>query len=118
MKRFGSLIVISILAAAGVISIGNAVAQEIHKPNFKPTELQTLRLQLKQRDAQIAQKDLFIAQQNFQAALKLLNDEADKVKAENSWPKETGFDANALTFAEGPKADPPDTGNKLKGEFK
>lgn len=105
MKSFRSLLVISILAAAGVISIGNAVAQEIH--SFKPTELQTLRLQVKQLQAQTAQKDLFIAQQNFQAALKTLNDEADKVKAENNWPKETGFDANALTFAEGPKSNPP-----------
>lgn len=68
-----------------------------------PSEVQRLRLQLKQKDAQLAQKDLYIAQQNFQAAIKLLNDEAAKVKQDNGWPAATGFNADTLQFAEGPK---------------
>ena len=97
MKNY---LIISILAAAGIISIGNAIAQEIHKSKFEPTEIQLLRLQVKQKDVQLAQKDYFIAQQNFNTTVKELNDEAAKVKEENKWPDGLVFNQEKLSFTE------------------
>lgn len=70
---------------------------------YVPTELQELRLQVKLKDAQLAQKDYFIAQQNLNFALKSLNDEAARVKTENKWPDGLVFNQEKLSFTEEPK---------------
>lgn len=64
------------------------------------SEIQTLRLQVKQKDAQIAQQNVFVAQQAFSAAIKALRDEADKVKVENKWPAEVQFSPENLMFVD------------------
>lgn len=62
------------------------------------TEMQTLRLQVKQRDAQIAQQNVFIAQSNFAVAIKALREESEKVKFENKWPEDLQFVPEQLIF--------------------
>ena len=64
------------------------------------SEIQTLRLQVKQKDAQIAQQNVFVAQQSFSAALKALKEEAEKVRIENKWPAEVQFSPEQLVFAD------------------
>jgi hypothetical protein len=103
------IVIIALFLFAGLAVVGAEI-----KPKYAPTEIQTLRLQLRQKDAQIAQKDYFIAQQNFQAAVKALDDEADKVKTENQWPSGVLFDKDKLTFAEPPPEQPHST---LEGHY-
>jgi high-affinity K+ transport system ATPase subunit B len=92
-------IIIIIAVGLFVTMLFNAFAEDL--PNsYQPTEIQTLHLQVKQRDAQLAQKDFFIAQQNLQIALKALNDEAAKVKVENNWPDGLVFNQEKLSFTE------------------
>jgi len=85
---------VGFLLASGVFA-GQAVA-----PKYSPTEVQTLRLQVKQRDAQIAQKDAQLAQEHFQSVLAALQAEAEKVRVENKWPETVKFDPNSLNFTE------------------
>lgn len=73
------------------------------KPKYQPNEMQSLQLKVAQQQAQIAQKDLFIAQQNFQLALATLKAESDRVKQENKWDAEVIFNPETLTFIDTPK---------------
>jgi hypothetical protein len=87
------------LGAIGLLLAGLAIRAQLSKPKvFQPSETQVLRLQLRQKDAIIAQKDMQVVQQRFQDALNALNAEADKVKAENRWPKDVKFSPDTLTF--------------------
>ena len=92
-----SLTIAFILAILALMAVLIARGQTLPAP-YIPNELQSLRLQLRQRDAQLAQKDLFIAQRNLDSALKALNDEAAKVKEENNWPDGLVFDQQKLSF--------------------
>lgn len=104
-----ALVILVIGWFAGGVVIG---AQE--KKEYKLTEVQLLRLQVKQKDAQIAQVRFQASQQAFQAAINDLQAEASKVKEQNSWDKDVVFNADALTFSEAPKPakDPKDSKEK------
>lgn len=65
---------------------------------YKPTELQALKLQVLQKDAQLAQVQLQRAQQAFQGALAALDAEAGAVKKANNWPADVQFSPDTLTF--------------------
>lgn len=67
-------------------------------PGLTPTENQSLRLTNKQLVAQLRQKDAQQAELAFQQSLADLQAEADKVKTEQGWPKETQFDIGTLKF--------------------
>jgi hypothetical protein len=69
---------------------------------YAPSEVQSLRLQVRQKDAQIAQNALEKAQLRFQQTLVDLQAEAERIKTENKWPKDTQFDPNNLVFNEPP----------------
>lgn len=92
-------------------------AQE-SKPKYLPNQIQSLQLKVAQQKAQIAQKDLFIAQQNFQAALSELEQAGDKVKTENSWDRGVVFNPETLAFIDGPKLVPTKDEKKSKGDEK
>jgi len=83
-----------ILAGGGFAIYKAAVAPQV----FKPSELQLLRLQVKQRDAQIAQIAAQDLNNKFQKTLDELRAEGDKVKAENKWDSTVVFNPNDLTF--------------------
>ena len=90
--------VFSIISFWGLLMQGQET-----KVKYQPNELQSLRLKVTQQQAQIAQKDLFIAQQNFQIALAALKVEGDKVKRENQWDAGVIFNPETLMFIDPPK---------------
>ena len=85
---------------AVLVAIPAAMAQE---KDYKPSEIQLLRLQVKQKDAFLAQRDVNDAQTRFNQALTELQDEAKKVETENSWADVT-FNPQDLSFKATPKA--------------
>lgn len=93
--------------------IGGAVISAQEVKEYKPTEVQLLRLQVKQKDAQMAQLRFQAAQQAFQSSINDLQIEASKIKEQNQWDKGTIFNADSLTFSEAPKPEPP---KKVEGK--
>ena len=81
-------------------------AQAAPAAKFEPTEVQKLRLEVKQRDAQLAQVGLQEAQRQFRAALDNFRNEGETVKKENHWPETVQFDPQTLTFKDLPAPKP------------
>ena len=98
--RLFSWAFVTILLICVSAFVSSVVAQDKPPapPTLTPTEVQSLRLQVRQRDAVIAKVQLDAAQQKFQAALKDLSDEAERVKSENKWDKTVAFDVNSMSF--------------------
>lgn len=109
-------IVVGAVLAAGIgltfISVAGLAQSPPAAPpapaKYVPTELQLLKLQVAQKDAQLAQIQLQRAQQAFQGALAALDAEAGAVKKENRWPDAVQFSPDTLTFA---IVDPPKKNN-------
>ena len=99
---------VTLSIAVFLIAIGGSlsIAQDGKPKSFTPTELQTLRLQVKQKDALLAKNLLEQAQNNFLKALSDLQAEGDKVKQENGW-KDVSFNPSDLTFSVPEKKDVP-----------
>lgn len=106
MRRIVRFILVCTLSFIGGWSVGLVIeAQTVQsKPPapsvYVPSEVQLLRLQVRQRDALLAQQELARAQSQFQQALLSLNAEADKVKLDNKWPVTLTFDPGTVTFNE------------------
>jgi len=110
----GRLIILTLLAFGLLLGLGaqDKLAAPVKNLNegtniaakdvFKPTEIQSLRLQVKQRDALLAKAALEQAQRQFQQALTDLTSEGERVKQENGWAKDTQFQPNDLTFSAAP----------------
>jgi hypothetical protein len=81
-----------------------ACAHERAAVKYVANDTQTLRLKLAQTTAKLAQSQLqaicTAPQQAFQKSIQDLDAEADKVKLENHWPKETAFNPDTLVFSE------------------
>lgn len=92
--------------AFGLLITSEILGAQATAPKYTPTEVQSLRLQVKQRDAQIAQRDMVAAQEKFQNFLAVLQSEGDKVRLENKWPDTVKFDLNTLGFTETPVVTP------------
>lgn len=60
-------------------------------------------LELRQKDAIIAEQQWKQALSDRDAAYAALDAEAEKIKTANGWPKDLLFDRKALTFIEAPK---------------
>jgi hypothetical protein len=86
---------VSCLTVLGFATFGQAPT-----PKYQPTEIQLLRLQVLQRDAQIAQMQ-------FYQKVAALQAEGQKVKTENKWPADVRFNPDTLTFEEAPPPPPP-----------
>ena len=69
---------------------------------YELSEIQKLRLEVKQKDAQLAQQNLSFAQQAFQQRIAAFNAEAQKVEQENGWPSTLKIDPNTLMFTDPP----------------
>lgn len=111
MKRAVPIVVLAILTGAllAVVKAQQPSAPGANRPAsvYIPSELQLLRLQVKQRDALLAQQEVTRAQAQFQAIMGALNAEADKVKTENGWPKALYFHPGPITFDETPEPGQP-----------
>jgi hypothetical protein len=86
VKKIGVVAVMVLLA-------GSVVAQAPAK--YAPSEVQLLKLQVRQKDAQLAQ---VAAQQAYTALLS----EAAAVKRENKWDDKVIFNPESLTFTDPP----------------
>lgn len=85
--RIAIRILIWLLVFAGAAALAEEKAKE-----YKPTEIQSLRLQVKQRDA-------LLAWNRYQAALNDLSAESERVKKANGWPDEVVFNGETLKFS-------------------
>lgn len=86
--------------AVSLFFAGSLVAGQAAAPDdYKPSEVQSLKLQVKQKDVLLAQAAAQKATEVFQQSLAALSEEAENVKKENNWPKELTFDVNNLKFA-------------------
>jgi hypothetical protein len=94
------IVALGTLIGAGIVSCQTKPAA------LTPTELETLKLQVKQKDAQLKRQAFNQAQAEFQAAYGALMDEANAVKKDHKWPVETLFDPDKLQFSQ-PPATPP-----------
>lgn len=102
MKRF---IIVSLLVGMAMTLVALAqqpgpVSQAQMNSKYKPNENQQLRLQVKQKDAQLAQYELQAAQSKFGNALQELDAEGVKVEKENGWPDTVKMDRATLNFFE------------------
>lgn len=95
-------IVMELVLLVGAALIGAQTPAPPVTAKLEPTEVQALRLTVKQQAAKLAQRDLADAQARFNAAVAVLNAEADRVKAEQGWAKDVRFDMDALTFTAPP----------------
>jgi len=73
-------------------------AQEKAK-EYKLTEVQLLKLQVQQKDAQLLQAQLQNIQRQFQEKVTDLMSTAQKIKLENGWSPDTKFDPDKLLFS-------------------
>lgn len=69
---------------------------------YKPTEVQQLRLQVKQRDAWLAQRDAIEAQRRYQQAVGELNALGEAIRMENGWPESVVFNPDKVEFSQTP----------------
>jgi hypothetical protein len=90
--------IITIIILLGIAAIVGA--QTLPESKYKLSEIQLLRLQVRQKDALLAQQALSQAQANFQNAMSALTAEASKVKEENKWDAKVQFDAGTLQFSD------------------
>ena len=79
-----------------------AFGQEGKDKKYTLTEVQQLRLQVMQRDAQLLQVRLQETQRQFQEKVSELMATAQKVKLEQGWPPETVFNPDTLQFSAPP----------------
>jgi len=91
--------VVAVAIIIGAFLARPARPQDKPPTAFTPTEVQALRLQVKQKDAQLAQQAMSAAQANFSKALLDLNAEAERVKSEQHWNKDVTFNPNDLSFS-------------------
>jgi len=66
---------------------------------YVPNEVQQLKLQVRQKDAQLAQVALREAQSNFQQKVKELMEEGIEVRKANGWPDKVTMNPDSLTFS-------------------
>jgi hypothetical protein len=84
-----------VIVTTGAVIIRSQTAKP---PVYEPSEVQALRLQLKQRDA----RDALVA---FQQAAAALNQACEAVRSENKWPVTVKCNPDTLKFAD--SAPPP-----------
>jgi hypothetical protein len=111
MKRISIIIGLTFLVFAALV----VLAAQTPPPQYMPSEVQALRLQVKQKDAIIAQRDSQEAMSRAQAAFAALLAEGEKIKADNKWPAEVKFDPQGLVFIAPPPPPATPTPEKPKG---
>ena len=73
---------------------------------YEPTEVENLRLQVKQRDAQMAQIYFVQFQQKYNDAVQELYKECTSVRDHHNWPTTVTCKPEDLTFFNTPKEEP------------
>ena len=107
----------AINAAVGVVAVTfMALAQQPGAPpsKYQPSEVQVLKLKVKQLEALNAGKDFQAAQQIYQQKMSALTEQAQQIETENKWPTTLAFDPNSLTFNERPEPPAPPKAEEKK----
>jgi uncharacterized protein YlxW (UPF0749 family) len=99
---------VAIIVLTGILMVmlclvwaSRTMSQEKVK-EYRLTEVQLLKLQVVQKDAQLLQAQLQNVQRQFQEKVSDLMSTAQKYKLENGWPPETQFNPDTLTFSAPP----------------
>lgn len=106
MKTVVRILIFGVVTFALAVVFFAQVPPAAPPAKYEATEIQQLRLKVKFQEAQLLNKDLLELQGKLNAAVMELRTEAEKVKAENKWPKEVNFDFQTQTFS-APPAPPP-----------
>ena len=85
---------------------GYYVGQQATTKKYEPTREQHLELEVKQKDAIIAQIQFNQAQAALQRSYQELEEAAAAVKRANGWPPEIQFNQQTLAFGPQPPAPP------------
>lgn len=95
----------SLLFSFVLMFSGALFAQDAPAPakKYEPTEIESLHLSIKQKDAIIAQKDLTVAQQQMQQAMAAIAAEAEVVKKAHGWDASVIFNPSTMAFSDPPK---------------
>ena len=105
-KDIRTIAIIFLVALVMILGVllwaSRGMAQEKAKL-YTPTEVQQLRLQVMQKDAQLLQAQLQQVQRQFQEKVSELMSTANKFKLENGWPPETTFSPDTLVFSAPPE---------------
>ena len=98
------VLAVAILTASQAPPQGSSVPQVAPVPqsSYVPTEVQSLRIKLAYKDAQIAQYELQRAQEAANKTMTALNDEVSKVRKENGWGEDVGFNFQTQQFVPPP----------------
>ena len=90
VRRSKALWIMAVAAICFILG-ANVWSQDAAKKEYKPTEVQSLKLK-------VAQQEALLAQAHLNAAITALGAEANAVKKENGWPDDTNFNPDSLTF--------------------
>jgi len=100
---------VGIILAIGILIVifclfwaARTISAEEKAHEYKLTEIQQLKLQVQQKDAQLLQAQLQQIQRQFQEKVSELMSTAQKIKLENGWPPDTTFDPDKLLFSAPP----------------
>lgn len=90
-----------------LVLITSSVAIAEDKPKkYEASEIEHLRLQIKQKDAQIAQIYFMQSQQKYNEAVQDLYRECTAIRDQHKWPETVTCKPEDLTFSETPKTEP------------
>ena len=92
--------VIAVVIGTLVGTLAGVIFAQTAKPKYDPTEVQSLRLQVKQKTIIIDGQQLQAAQNAYNADVAALVAESKKTINEQKWPDTTQFDLNNLTFCD------------------
>lgn len=87
-----------VMLIVAALVLGRIIADELKDREKQPTEVQHLQLEVMQKDALLAQKDMQNAQANYQQALLKLSAKAAEIKKENKWDDSVTFNPNTLAY--------------------
>lgn len=90
-----------------------AAQQKPAAKTLEPTEVQHLRLEVAQKDAQLAYATFQQAQVAYQKAVVNLQQLGEQTKRDNKWPAEVTFDLSTLVFTQ-PVPPAPEKGQEKK----
>ena len=103
IRTVGIIILIGVVAVILCLMWAERTMSQEKAREYKLTEVQQLKLQVQQKDAQLLQAQLQNIQRQFQEKVSDLMSTANKFKLENGWPPETVFDPDRLTFSAPPE---------------
>lgn len=83
-----------------IVVLASLLYAQAVRPKYQPSDSEMTNLKLAFAEAQVAQRDVALAQVTLNDKLGALNAAGQKVIAHEKWPSEVKFDVNHLTFCD------------------